>query len=516
MTVTFLQDAGTLVELHVRGGPGVEVSQVVIGAPSLELSVTETSQLTFTVSDPGLSLLRSGAFGLGTGVDFSDLRFEIAAVETGGGVGSATVAVTARSRGAQLLKNRKGALVVSSISPTDWVRQEAESVGLAFVGQASAVVPQVSRTAPKAGETDDAESSWDVVGRLAGELGYVAYEAVGVLYFGKPTWLVTRPELREWALRYPAGTAAEELSPVEVPVCRRTADGTPPVTVEVTVSFAEGGRLRPGDRVRLFGVPSFEEAYLVTSVSLSLNGVSDVTVSLAAPVDPEPRPATESTSYKEEPLQELVGALDEQTLVDAGAGAGADPFARVYEWAWPCAGHVSRKFGKGHGGIDLQNGRGTRVHATKDGYVHYVGQAIEDSKYVKVDDARGRVKVVNDANHGLTVDLSHDGGYHSLYQHLDKFVVKKGQRVKQGELLGFMGSSGLTQGWTNGKDGVIPAYLDLRTPDPSDTVVPATPVQPRLHFEIRLTGVFQDPLTFLPPYKDAFKPIPQKGSRKAQ
>lgn len=49
-------------------------------------------------------------------------------------------------------------------------------------------------------------------------------------------------------------------------------------------------------------------------------------------------------------------------------------------------------------------------------------------------------------NYGRYVILTHAEGFQTLYGHLDGFRVRKGARVKQGELIGAMGNSGYSTG----------------------------------------------------------------------
>jgi len=74
-----------------------------------------------------------------------------------------------------------------------------------------------------------------------------------------------------------------------------------------------------------------------------------------------------------------------------------------------------------HSGVDIAGARGTPVVAAADGTV---------------------ARVVNDAALGKTVTLSHGGGIESVYGHLDKVLVKTGQKLKRGQAVGKMGSTG--------------------------------------------------------------------------
>ncbi len=80
-----------------------------------------------------------------------------------------------------------------------------------------------------------------------------------------------------------------------------------------------------------------------------------------------------------------------------------------------------------HNGIDLPAPRGTPVYASADGTVK---NAWNDTK----------------AGGGNSVVLSHSGNMASGYAHLDSYTVKPGQQVKQGDLIGYVGSTGTATG----------------------------------------------------------------------
>ena len=95
----------------------------------------------------------------------------------------------------------------------------------------------------------------------------------------------------------------------------------------------------------------------------------------------------------------------------SGYGWRTDPFTKV------------RKF---HYGMDFSAVKGTPVYATGDGIV------------VRADN--------RSSGYGNHIRIDHGYGYVSLYAHLYKYNVKKGQRVQRGDLIGFVGSSGRSQG----------------------------------------------------------------------
>ncbi len=99
---------------------------------------------------------------------------------------------------------------------------------------------------------------------------------------------------------------------------------------------------------------------------------------------------------------------------------------------------------RAHKGVDYAASRGTPVKATGDGKIVLRGQK---------------------GGYGNTIILQHGSKYSTLYAHLSKFRggLKNGSRVKQGDVIGYVGSSGLATG-------------------------------PHLHYEFRVDGVHRDPL----------------------
>ena len=48
---------------------------------------------------------------------------------------------------------------------------------------------------------------------------------------------------------------------------------------------------------------------------------------------------------------------------------------------------------------------------------------------------------------GLMVKIKHDSTYQTVYGHLLKAAAKRGQRIKRGEVIGYMGNSGRSTGY---------------------------------------------------------------------
>ena len=78
-----------------------------------------------------------------------------------------------------------------------------------------------------------------------------------------------------------------------------------------------------------------------------------------------------------------------------------------------------------HTGIDIYAPHGSKVRATADGVVEFAGWY---------------------GDYGKTVIIRHPSGYLTLYAHLSKIDVKEGQRVKAGDVVGRVGSTGRSTG----------------------------------------------------------------------
>ena len=84
--------------------------------------------------------------------------------------------------------------------------------------------------------------------------------------------------------------------------------------------------------------------------------------------------------------------------------------------------HPIHKIRKMHTGMDFTAPTGTPIYATGDGVVERVTKS-----------RRG---------YGNHVVLKHNFGYRTRYAHMSEFNVKKGQKVKRGDVIGFVGSTG--------------------------------------------------------------------------
>lgn len=87
--------------------------------------------------------------------------------------------------------------------------------------------------------------------------------------------------------------------------------------------------------------------------------------------------------------------------------------------------HPIYKIRKFHEGMDFTAPTGSEIYATADGVV----SAIETDIY------RG---------YGNMVKIDHGFGYETLYAHMDNIKAKLGQHVKRGDIIGYVGSTGLS------------------------------------------------------------------------
>ena len=117
--------------------------------------------------------------------------------------------------------------------------------------------------------------------------------------------------------------------------------------------------------------------------------------------------------------------------------------------------HPILKVNKMHKGLDFAASTGTPIYATGDGSV--------------------KVSEFN-SGYGNMVVLKHGNGYESLYAHMSRSKVRNGQKVKRGDVIGYVGSTGLSTGahlhyeiHKNGEavDPVMYFYNDV---DPDDFI----------------------------------------------
>lgn len=125
-------------------------------------------------------------------------------------------------------------------------------------------------------------------------------------------------------------------------------------------------------------------------------------------------------------LREVVPALERTLEVERSLPRGLP--LRGYEGITSFFGMRKNPFGRGyefHDGLDFSAPYGAPVYATGSGVVVRAGWM---------------------GAYGLAVLLDHAEGYQSLYGHLSRILVRPGQRVEKGQVLGYVGSTGRSTG----------------------------------------------------------------------
>ena len=287
-------------------------------------SMKNVAQLTIQLADTlDFDYLSKGLFDAGVLITSSNLAatYEIAAVEVRDNPAPQSVAISARSKPAQFFKKTKTAMVKSGVSPSDFLRSEAASQGGSVVAQDSP-----KRTTSVNNENQQ-ESTWDVMKKIAGELKYEFWEYKGVFYFGKEDFWLDKPV--KWTMSYDKGKPVPEdntfniddatyITTFGVPNCRRSEDAKDvTMTVSLSVEREQAEKLAPGDPVYFYGVPTWENKYLITSMESDLlEPASVVSVQLGTIIKKKKKKSQASggsggTSYEEvfpAPCQYNLGA----------------------------------------------------------------------------------------------------------------------------------------------------------------------------------------------------------------
>ena len=153
--------------------------------------------------------------------------------------------------------------------------------------------------------------------------------------------------------------------------------------------------------------------------------------------------------------KELADAKYEEKLAALAASGGAP--ASNATWVTPVSGYtLTSPFGmrlhpvlgyqRMHNGIDMACAQGTPIYATRAGKVTTASYQAGGAGYY--------------------VSINHLDGFSSIYMHMTHFVVSAGQSVSQGQLIGYVGSTGISTG-------------------------------PHLHFGISYAGSYVNPLAYI-------------------
>ena len=145
---------------------------------------------------------------------------------------------------------------------------------------------------------------------------------------------------------------------------------------------------------------------------------------------PESASAPETLSIPEPQSDPATFSPSDATGEDPAEGTSTG-----FAWPVPDAESINRLYRDTHAGVDMIGEYGTPVYAIQDGTVLAAGPRDDDP----VDSSR-------DWYYGIRVRLDHGNGLQSLYAHLSGVAVEKGDTVEEGQLIGYMGSTGRSTG----------------------------------------------------------------------
>jgi len=173
---------------------------------------------------------------------------------------------------------------------------------------------------------------------------------------------------------------------------------------------AEQRRAGFGGVNRYKDLEGFNSSDLVINTTKRLEKLQKQMVIQSKSLDEIAKLATE----KEKLLQSIPAVQPVQNKdlrrMASGFGWRSDPFTKARKMHW---------------GMDFSAPRGTPVYATGNGVI-------------KRADSRA-------TGYGKHIRIDHGFGYVTLYAHLSKYNVTRGQKVKRGDLIGFVGSTGRSQ-----------------------------------------------------------------------
>jgi hypothetical protein len=104
---------------------------------------------------------------------------------------------------------------------------------------------------------------------------------------------------------------------------------------------------------------------------------------------------------------------------------------------------ITQYFSNKHKALDMV-GRKNNVSITCPIIAHSDGKVVWEQTGIKHDP---KIKPGTNASYGNAVKIKHSDGYYTLYAHMKSVYVKKGQYVKQGQEIGYMGDTGIADGF---------------------------------------------------------------------
>ena len=294
------------------------------------------------------------------------------------------------------------------------------------------------------------------------------------------------------AVRTAAATPAAAFAPSAATAIPEAANPAPAPSVaspELVAKYNATYVVQPGDSLyriaRTHKVP-FNELQLVNGITnplkvrpgtalkvpkgFAMTAAADPTAGLPAPaatatpsaaVDASPPPSVPSTSMQPTILNTAPKQAQGEPAAKADRLANAAPQAAAQAAAatepaklrWPAQGKIIAGFGgrpdgTHNDGVNLSVPQGTEVHAAEAGVIAYAGSELK--------------------GYGNLVLVRHDNGWVTAYAHNEELLVKRGDRVKRGQVIAKAGKTGTVD-------------------------------QPQVHFELRQNSKPVDPTPFMEP-----------------
>lgn len=176
------------------------------------------------------------------------------------------------------------------------------------------------------------------------------------------------------------------------------------------------------------------------------DGISPVVV-VTRPVNTAVRPNIPTTNIKNKSLdkyQELIDVRGDTRTKPADINVNTAPLTKLL---WPTTQHsITQYYGWNHTGVDLDGDYVDAIYASADGVVETAGW--------------------NSGGYGLMIFIDHQNGMKTRYAHASKMFVKAGDRVKKGQVIAMVGTTGRSTGT-------------------------------HLHYEVYLNGKRQNPLKYI-------------------
>ncbi|HET6389124.1 LysM peptidoglycan-binding domain-containing protein [Hyphomicrobium sp.] len=241
--------------------------------------------------------------------------------------------------------------------------------------------------------------------------------------------------------------AAEEPEPATPPqkAAAAPSEPAPPAAGHVAPLVPSPPPARYGEATTMQPtVINGEKRVAALSENTATDASPDMPAAQPAPAA-APEPAAEKPEAAEKPAQ------PEEKVAVAVPAAVASASTNTGKLRWPTSGKIIAGFGgrpdgTHNDGINLQVPLGTEVHAAESGVVAYAGSELK--------------------GYGNLVLLRHDNGWVTAYAYNDELLVKRGEKVKRGQVIAKAGKTGSVD-------------------------------QPQVHFELRQGSKPVDPIPYL-------------------